>query len=354
MEILAASRKSRCADATLRAMIPPLVFDLLGLVALFYTLTTRAVPVSKFLLALAASALAFWAHLRVHELWAGRVLHLSPQEARALPIFEPLLAAQTVATVLADRRRFADGAWVLHLGELAAVRAMSLSRFCKGALSTTQGAEADWARAAAMCALLHVALLTLARLVGAVDEPATTKAAASGPPPARVGRRARGAAALARALRGGDVRADRAGGRHADPPLGNALRRPHRRRRQAARHRAPRVRRHRAGRPILAAAAVPAGRRVPGAVVRRRRPRAVRLDHGARGGDAPGGARLLARQGDRRRALWRSGRPAGGDARRAAHGGHVAQRRAGRRGVRGRGRRAAARKARRRAKPKAE
>ena len=46
---------------------------------------------------------------------------------------------------------------------------MSLSRFCKGALSTTQGAEADWARAAAMCALLHVALLTLARLVGAVD-----------------------------------------------------------------------------------------------------------------------------------------------------------------------------------------
>ena len=166
-------------------MIPPLVFDLLGLVALIYTLTTRVVPVRLFLLALAASALAFWAHLRVHELWAGRVLHLSPQEARALPIFEPLLAAQTVATVLADRRRFADGAWVLHLGELAAVRAMSLSRFCKGALSTTQGAEADWARAAAMCALLHVALLTLARLVGAVDEPATTKAAASGPPPAR-------------------------------------------------------------------------------------------------------------------------------------------------------------------------
>lgn len=166
-------------------MIPPLVFDLLGLVALFYTLTTRVVPVRLFLLALAASALAFWAHLRVHELWAGRVLHLSPQEARALPIFEPLLAAQTVAAVLADRRRFADGAWVLHLGELAAVRAMSLSRFCKGALSTTQGAEADWARAAAMCALLHVALLTLARLVGAVDEPATTKAAASGPPPAR-------------------------------------------------------------------------------------------------------------------------------------------------------------------------
>ena len=79
-------------------MIPPLVFDLLGLVALFYTLTTRAVPVRHFLLALAASALSFWAHLRVHELWAGRVLHLSPQEARALPIFEPLLAAQTVAT----------------------------------------------------------------------------------------------------------------------------------------------------------------------------------------------------------------------------------------------------------------
>ena len=102
-------------------MIPPLVFDLLGLVALFYTLTTRAVQVRQFLLALAASALAFWSHLRVHELWAGRVLHLSPQEARALPIFEPLLAAQTVAAVLADRRRFADGAWVLHLGELAAV-----------------------------------------------------------------------------------------------------------------------------------------------------------------------------------------------------------------------------------------